>query len=256
MVKIDIGDDVAVITLDKPDKRNAICPQMLNALLDALNRVCATEQVRVVVLTGSGSVFCAGADITEAYEDGINNAQQLLELKYQPIFQQIIQSNKLFIAALNGAAVGIGASLAMACDLLVMGESTSLFFPFSQLALVPDGGASWYLVRQIGAKRALQVFLEGQTLDAHTCLQWGLCNTVIADDAVAGTSQEWAQQLARRSPVANALTKKLIAVATEADLDHVYSLEADYQKRCEGTQDFWEAQRAFAEKRQPVFTGK
>lgn len=255
MIDLTIDGHVATITLNKPEVRNALGADMLAKLAELLDRVCSMDQLRIILLKGNGPVFCAGADISAGYGEGVSNAKELLEISYRPIFQAIMASEKLFIAALNGFSVGVGASLVMACDLVVMAERAGLAFPFSNLALVPDGGASWLLSRQIGPKRAMKIFLEAQSISAAQCLELGLCNRVVVDGELDTAADEWANQLADRSPVCNRNIKALIHRSADQDFDHIFSLEADYQLISEETEDSKEALRAFREKRAPVFTG-
>ena len=247
---------VAVVWLNRPERRNALNCGFVRELHAAIEEINRNADIRVVVLMGKGSVFCAGADLADEYAEDIHNAEELIEQLYKPLFTSIITSNKIFIAGVTGAAVGAGASLALACDITLMSEEAKLVFAFTSMALVPDCGASWMLARHMGYKNAFRVIVEGQALDARQCLSSGLCNEIVGADDIPAASLKLAAKMATRAPLAVRLAKQLLLDSTEKSFLEMISAEAKAQRQCESSADFQEAKSAFFEKRQPVFYGR
>lgn len=254
-IEIESRESVSILWLNRPERRNALNATTLSELYDAITTLSDDPQVRVVVIMGRGKVFCAGADLSEPYAPGINNAQELIEQQYKPIFEAITQSDKTFISAVNGTAAGAGASLALACDLTLMSETSSLIIAFSNMALVPDCGASWLLTRQLGYKHAFRAAIEGQKLSAQRCIDTGLCNELFPEDELLTSTIDLAAQLASRAPLAVKLTKQLMRQSEVMSFEEIISLEAQAQTQCEQSADFEEARAAFLEKRTPRFLG-
>jgi 2-(1,2-epoxy-1,2-dihydrophenyl)acetyl-CoA isomerase len=245
---------VATIELDRPEARNAFNQQVRQDLLGAIERAEADDDIRLVIIAAAGKSFSAGADLKELIATRHQIESQILE-EYQPILKRISQSDKIFIAAVQGAAAGIGSALALTCDLVVMAQNAFLYQAFAAIALVPDGGASWHLVNQLGYKRALELFMEAQRLSAEQCLQYGLANKVVADEQLRDSAELWAQQLAKGAPMPQKYLKQLLKQAQRGSLDESIRLEASLQQRCCNSQDFEEGMAAFSEKRQPKFNG-
>lgn len=254
-IEIESRESVSIVWLNRPERRNALNATTLSELYDAVTKLSDDPQVRVVVIMGRGKVFCAGADLSEPYAPGINNAQELIEQQYKPIFEAITHSDKTFIGALNGTAAGAGASLALACDLTLMSDTANLVIAFSNMALVPDCGASWLLTRQLGYKHAFRAAVEGQKLTAQRCLDAGLCNELFPEQQLLSSTIELATKLAKRAPLAVKLTKQLMRQSEVMSFEEIISLEAQAQNLCEQSADFEEARAAFLEKRAPRFQG-
>ncbi|WP_317931953.1 enoyl-CoA hydratase/isomerase family protein [Halioxenophilus sp. WMMB6] len=252
-IEIEHRNHVAIIWLNRPERRNALNCQFVRELSAAVTEINGNPETRVIVLMGRGRLFCAGADLTDVYDPDIENAEQLIENLYKPLLSQILASEKLFISAVTGTAVGAGASLALVCDLTLMSSNANLSFAFTTMALVPDCGASWLLVRQLGYKRALQVIAEGQQLTALQCQQVGLCNEIVEPESLEQATLAMAERLAERAPLAISLSKQLLQQACEQPYNEMVSAEAKAQYRCEQSSDFAEAKSAFFEKRPPVF---
>lgn len=251
-----IDQQVATITLNRPAKRNAFTPAMLQALRAAFDAAAEDKNVRAVLVTGAGKGFCAGQDLS--IFDGIPQPDQVREIVldyYRPMIQSIIRLEKPVIAALNGVAAGAGASLALACDLRMMAHDASLLMAFSNIGLVPDAGASWFLTRLVGYSRAFEIAALGERIPADQCLEWGLANWVTGADTLAEDALVRAVELAQRSTLALGLTKRALLQATQQSLDDILALEADFQAQATATTDHREGVRAFAEKRLPVFCG-
>lgn len=246
-------DGVATITLNRPDALNSMDGGVRRELTAALMRAGHDRGVRAVVLTGAGRAFCSGTDLREVHEN--KTIEDLVNVEYGAIIEMISTINKPVIAAINGLATGIGVSLALACDLVVMGEDAYLCSVFSNIGLLPDGGLSVLLVRQLGYARAYQLAIEAEKIPAVACLDYGLVNRLAASDAVVSEAVAWAGRLAERSPTALALTKQTFRAAHLNTLREGIAMEAKLQDRAAAGADFKEGVRAVFEKRRPVFTG-
>jgi 2-(1,2-epoxy-1,2-dihydrophenyl)acetyl-CoA isomerase len=255
-VNVRRDERVARIELHRPDAMNAIDTVMKAELLDALEQAARDPDVGAVVLTGAGTAFCTGTDLkTAAAADG-DDARRIartLLYDYQPILDLIVRMDKPVIAAVNGAAAGMGLSLALACDLLVMSERAYLLSPFIGIGLIPDGGAAWFLTQRLGYGRAFEIVADGRRIGAGQCLAWGLANRVVDGDALDATALKWAGELAAKAPLAMALTKRVARLSLSSGLAEVLGAEADLQALCYASGDSREARSAFIEKRKPQF---
>ena len=247
-------DGVAQITLNRPEKLNAFDRQMRADFTDAVCRASADEAVRVVVVTGAGRAFCAGADISAL--DDHRNVEDVLNTEYGAFLSAIQTIPKPVIAAINGAAAGIGMTTALSCDLRVMGEDAYLMSAFANIGLVPDGGLSWLLTQQIGYARAYQLAIEAEKIDAARALDWGLVNRTLPDADVLPNALAWARSLVERAPFAMALTKRVFRAASETGLRNAMAYEAMSQRTAIVTDDCAEGVKALFEKRKPTFNGK
>jgi 2-(1,2-epoxy-1,2-dihydrophenyl)acetyl-CoA isomerase len=252
-------DRVATVTLNRPEAMNAVDLSMRRNLLAAFDELARAPELRAVVLTGAGKSFCAGSDLKSAAANPDSTprrtARTLLH-DFQPLVECITRMEKPVIAALNGAALGVGMSLALACDFLVMADTAYLKSPFVGIGLIPDGGAAWFLTRRIGYARTLEVLMDGQKLNAARCLELGLANRVVAPDSLAHAAATWAAELAEKAPIAMALTKRVARLSMSIGLSEALTLEAELQTVCAGTEDAREAIAAFGEKRTPTFKGR
>ena len=215
------------------------------------------DQVRAVLVTGAGKGFCSGADL-RAFQS-LPNGEQIYEFimsSYQPMMATIMSMPKPVVAAVNGAAAGAGASLALACDLRLMAHDASLLMAFSNIGLVPDAGATWFLARQVGYSRAYEIAVEGAHLPADRCLELGLTNKVVPADQLLSIGMAWARKLAERPTMALGFTKQAMQFALLNDLRSTIEYEAQLQKEAAGSQDFIEGVMAFIEKREPRFQGR
>lgn len=258
-VKVERFDRVALVELNRPDVLNAVDMEMRRALNAELDVIARDDTVSVVILTGAGRAFSSGADLKGAANNpdkSVRRTAHTLLHDFQPLLECIARMDKIVIAAVNGSAAGVGMSLALACDLMVMSRDAHLVSPFINVGLIPDGGAAWFLTRRIGYGRALEALLEAQKLSAEWCLQWGIANRVAEADSLRSTALEWAQKLASAAPIAVALTKRVARVAMSSSLSDALALEAELQNVCAGTDDSREAISAFLQKRPPVFIGR
>ncbi|MDH3578136.1 MAG: enoyl-CoA hydratase-related protein [Gammaproteobacteria bacterium] len=245
---------VAVITLNRPDAMNAFTTELSLQTQLALERAAADDDVRVIVLTGEGRCFSAGADLKAGFEG--RSVFGKLHYEYRPVFSAIATMSKPVIAAVPGSAAGIGMSLALHCDLLVMADNAFLLSPFTTISLVPDGGLSWLLVRQLGYRRAFQLSVESERIPANRCVELGLANKAVPAEDLQSVALEWAQMLAKRAPRSLEATKKTMRHAIDNDWASTFSLEADWQQALAGSEDNIEGVAAFFEKREPNFKGK
>jgi 2-(1,2-epoxy-1,2-dihydrophenyl)acetyl-CoA isomerase len=248
--------DVVRLTMNRPERRNALNDALQRELLAAFERVRDDESVRAIVLTGAGKGFCAGADLS-AFQQ-MPTAEQVYEaiiMAYQPLIGLITTLKKPVIAAINGTAAGAGASLALACDLRVMAEDASIMMAFSNIGLVPDAGATWLLVRQVGYSRAYQIAIEGQKIPAIRCLEWGLTNRLAPAGKLGDVALTWATKLAQRPTLALGLTKLAMNHALLNDVASTIEYEARLQMQTIPSHDHMEGVMAFLQKRDPLFTG-
>ncbi|MDX1415713.1 MAG: enoyl-CoA hydratase-related protein [Candidatus Promineifilaceae bacterium] len=250
-------DSVATITMNRPERRNAMNLAMNSELLDAFELTAADEEVRAVLVTGAGKGFCSGADLTMFQPVPTpEQLQKLIISNYQPMMAVIKDMQKPVIAAVNGAAAGAGASLALACDLRVMAHDASLLMAFSNIALIPDAGANWLMTRLVGYSRAYEIAVEGHQIPAERCLELGLTNKVVPADQLSSIAFAWAMKLAQRPTLALGLTKQAMQYAGQNDLASTIEFEADLQRQTIVSEDFLEGVMAFMQKREPLFRGR
>ena len=251
---------VMLIELARPEAMNAVDPIMKRELPAALAEAGRDYEIGAVVLTAAGSrAFCTGSDLkagSGSDDPSIRRTARSLLYDYQPVLDLITRMDKPVIAAVNGAAAGVGMSMVLASDLVVMSSGSYLMSPFMNIGLVPDGGAAWFLIRKLGHARGFEAIAEAQKLSAQQCLDYGLVNRVVEPEQVRANALEWATQLAARAPVAMALSKRLARLSQTTGLAEYLALEAEMQTLCAATQDAREAIAAFAEKRTPNFTGR
>lgn len=254
IVKYEQHGAVAIITLNRPDAMNSFTSQLSFDLLEALEKAHDDDGVRVVVLTGEGRCFSAGADLKGGFEG--RSVFGKLQYEYRPLMSAIATMPKPVIAAVPGSAAGIGLSLALTCDLLVMADNAFLLSPFTTISLVPDGGLNWLLVQQLGYRRAFQLSIEAERIDALRSVELGLANKAVPASELQSAALEWAQMLAKRAPLSLAATKKVMRHAMDHDWASSYNAEAELQQSLVGCDDNLEGVQAFFEKREPDFKGK
>lgn len=245
---------VARITLNRPDSMNAFTTALRAALVEALQQAEQSGTVRAVVLTGEGRCFSAGADLKEMTFD--RPVTEILQAEYRPVQDQIAGMSKPIIAAVPGSAAGIGLSIALQCDLLIMADNAFQLSPFTTISLVPDGGLNWLLVRQLGYRRAFQLSVESERIDAARCVELGLANKAVPAGELQRAALEWAEKLAGRAPLSLAATKKAMRHAVDHDWSSIFDIEATLQGELLVSEDSREGVAAFFEKRAPEFKGK
>ncbi|MAG30968.1 MAG: enoyl-CoA hydratase [Deltaproteobacteria bacterium] len=254
-IRVEVDGPVATLTLDRPEKLNAMDVDLLKEMLDATKKLDADDTIRVVILTGAGRSFCAGADLSMRLEPGRTTSDHLDE-DHRPALMAIAASPKPWISAIRGAAAGVGSAYMMACDLTVMAEDAYLYQAFAALGLIPDGGATWHLTNTIGRKRAYELIATGEKLPAARCLELGLCNRVVPTERLLEETRAWAEQLAERAPLSLRYAKAAVWTAAQSDLPTSYDREVELQELCAASEDGREGAMAFLEKRQPAFKGR
>jgi 2-(1,2-epoxy-1,2-dihydrophenyl)acetyl-CoA isomerase len=246
------------ITLNRPDALNAWDKQFGFDLLAAV-REAEADDVRVVVITGAGRAFSSGADLKAGFDttpEGHPDVLTTLTERYHPIIAGLRTLPKPVIAAVNGPAVGIGCSLALACDLIVARESAYFLLAFVNIGLVPDGGSSLLVPERVGLARATEMAMLGERISARQALEWGLINRVPPDDEFERAVDELAAQLAAGPTTAYAGIKQQLNAWLFARMAEQLDLEASLQQRSAASGDFEEGVRAFLEKRPAAFAGR
>lgn len=253
-----VENRVATITLNRPESRNSLNQKLRKELVHVIGKANADESVRAVVINASGAGFCAGADLSERLpgsdQDGF--VTDILNNEYHPIILGIRKSQKPYISVVQGAAAGVGSSLAMACDMMIMADDAFLYSAFGSISLVPDGGNHKMLLERLGSKRAFEMIAFSQKLDSRRCLELGVANRVVPAEALAAEAQSWAEQLAVAAPLTLRYSKQILREAETYDLESVMVLEAEIQNLMFRSRDFREGAQAFFEKRKPEFEGR
>jgi 2-(1,2-epoxy-1,2-dihydrophenyl)acetyl-CoA isomerase len=248
---------VAVVSMNRPEQLNAIDAALRRDMKLAVRDVNDDPEIRVVVLTGKGKAFCAGADLQEAAgNDRHFRVEDVLNGEYKPALMEIYRAPKPWISAVNGAAAGVGSAFAMNCDLCVMAEDAYIYQAFTAISLVPDGGATWHLVHTLGRRRAYEVIVSGEKIRAQKCLEWGLCNRVVAAQDLLEQALAWAGELAAKAPLSLRYAKQSVNEAMVQDVDVTISSEARLQHLCITSRDAAEGVTAFLEKRSPRWQGR
>ena len=247
------------ITLNRPDSLNAWTAEFGAELSQAVNRDAADPSVRAVLITGAGRGFSSGADLKAGFEphpdDGMPNVARTLHEVYHPIIVGIRELEKPVVAAVNGPAVGIGLSLALACDLILAAESAFFGLAFVNIGLMPDGGSTLFVPAAVGKARAFQMAMLGERVDAQTALEWGLINSVHRDERLMEEANALIEKLAAGPTRSYAGTKRALNRMLYPDMGGQLDLEADLQHALARSKDFQEGVTAFVQKRSPEFVG-
>ncbi|MBL8154136.1 MAG: enoyl-CoA hydratase/isomerase family protein [Anaerolineae bacterium] len=257
----DVHDHIGMITLNRPDRLNAMTASMLHELQVAFAQARDDAGVRAVVLTGAGRGFCAGADLAAASESMASattpfSYSQFLQATYNPLVLLMRSLPKPIIAGVNGVAAGAGMSLALACDYRLVVESASFTQAFVKIALVPDSGSTWFLPRLIGTTRALELMLTGRRITAQEALDWGMVNQVVPDGQFSTTLSNLAAQFAAAPTHTVGLIKQAVEFALDSTLEAALAKEAELQDIAGASADHQEGVVAFLQKRPAVFSGQ
>jgi 2-(1,2-epoxy-1,2-dihydrophenyl)acetyl-CoA isomerase len=256
-----VKDGVAVLTMNRPERLNALSGTMLAALAEALSRLGEDAEVGVVVLTGAGRGFCAGGDV-KAMAEGSEMAGTTLEERAQGLRRHMEVSRWLHempkptIAMVRGPAAGAGLSLALACDIRIAGDSARFATAFARVGYSGDFGGSYYLTQLVGTAKARELYFTADIVDAGEALALGLVNRVVPDARLEDETLMLAGRLARGPRVAYRYMKRNMNAAETGTLKDLLDLEAWHHTRCGMTEDHREAARAFVEKREPTFRGR
>ncbi|WP_209597451.1 2-(1,2-epoxy-1,2-dihydrophenyl)acetyl-CoA isomerase PaaG [Ruegeria sp. HKCCSP351] len=246
------------ITLNRPDKLNSFNEEMHLALHDALQSA-RENGARAILLTGAGRGFCAGQDLGDrdpSKMDGPPDLGKTVRTFYAPLVRLIRSLNFPVVCAVNGVAAGAGANLALACDMVLAGESAKFIQSFSKVGLIPDTGGSWHLPRLLGEARAKGLALTALPLTAKQAEDWGLIWKALPDDQLMTEARALAAQLANGPTLGLGLTKQCIQTAATTSLSDQLEIEADAMKTCGESADYAEGVSSFLEKRAPHFQGR
>jgi 2-(1,2-epoxy-1,2-dihydrophenyl)acetyl-CoA isomerase len=254
-IKLEYRDDVAELVLNRPERRNALDQPAVAAFYDALDEL-EKNVPRALLLRGEGKGFCAGRDLTDA-QPLTEDAKAILE-GLNPMFSRLATLQCPTVAAVQGAALGVGLGLALACDLLVVGEGAKIGSPFAAIGAVLDSGAHYHLCARIGPARTLELIYTGRFLSGAEAVEWGIANAVHPDDELLGAARALAATIAAGPTSAFLLSKNIVrqVAAGGVPLDDVLAAEAAAQGAAARTQDYGEGITAFQEKRKPTFTGR
>ena len=245
---------VATVLMDQPGNLNSFTPELREQLAVALRDAAGDPSVRAIVLGGSGRFFSAGANLKQGGA-GAQSIREILLKEYKPVFDAVLKAPQPVVAAVQGGAAGIGMSLALACDLVVMEKSAFLLCPFLSIGLVPDGGSTWTLTQALGQRAAFEFAISGDRMPASRAQELSLVNRLAELGKTLETAEAWAAELALKAPLALAATKKLFRKAAKLSFNDMFMAEAEAQEACSATADAAEGIAAFLEKRPPRFTG-
>lgn len=248
------ADSVLTLTLNRPEQLNALSAELADALAAELERALAYDDVRVVVLRGAGRAFCAGADISAV--DGPMRLDVRALDRANRIVRAVTRLDKPVVAAIQGAAAGVGCSIALACDLAIAAESASFLLAFARIGLMPDGGSTASVAASVGRARAMRMALQAEPLTGREAYDAGLVSHLVDDEALDTVVAEVAARLAAGAPLGLAATKRAVNAATFTGLDDALDRERTGQTILLRTEDAAEGMRAFAERRPPQFKGK
>lgn len=256
----DVQDRIATLTLNRPERLNALGDTLRDDLYDAVTKSAADPNVGVLVITGAGRGFCSGGDVKSMNEREQTGQTASADERLAPIRDRVVLAMrdcpKPIIAAVNGAAAGAGMNLALACDIRIASSAARFSQAFVKRGLAPDWGGSWFLPRIVGTAKASELIFTGDTIDAAEALRLGIVNAVVEPDKLMAEATKLAKKIADGPPVAIALSKRAINHNLDVDLRSGLEFETFAQGVCRETEDSKEGVRAFMEKRAPVFRGR
>ena len=263
LINFSISHDVGIITLNRPEARNALSTEMFNDLAEAI-RSCRSPDVRAVLITGSGEAFCAGADVRQfdnRLEDGgpqgiSSHLREAADGFHKHVILEIRRLEKPVVAGINGVAAGAGFSLTLGCDLRVAANSARFMMAYANIGATADGGSTYLLPRLVGTGKAMEIYLASQPIGAQAALEMGLVNQVVGDEELHRHAMETAVRLAQGPTVAYGRVKAMFDRSWDTDLAAQLNLETEAIADSGLTADFQEGIKAFTERRQPRFEGK
>lgn len=253
-IELTKADGIATITLNRPDKKNAMLLAMRDRIGDICEEINDDESVRAVILTGAGTDFCAGADVSEMAKGGINGSLFKARHMHRAI-RGVGRVQKPMVGAVRGVSLGMGMSMALACDYIIATDTLRMGAVQRKIGLSPDAGNVWYLVRYLGVARARELVFSGRMFGAQEALQMGLVTKIVADDQLMAEAHAIASSFVDGPTLAFGAAKKMFDAATRMSLDEFMDFEGSLVPLMAQSEDFKEGTRAFMEKRKPQFTG-
>jgi 2-(1,2-epoxy-1,2-dihydrophenyl)acetyl-CoA isomerase len=256
-ITVDVTDQIATITLNRPERMNACSLEMAGEINDAL--AAGLGDARCLIITGAGRGFCSGADLSARGASSITGGEGsyiALTRHYNPLMMNLARLNMPIITAINGAAAGVGCSIALAGDFVIAGKSGYFLQAFVNIGLVPDGGASWMLPRMVGKARATEMMMLGEKISGDKAEEWGMIYKCVDDEGLQAEARALATRLANGPTVSYAVMRKNILTAMENSYAEQLLAEAEGQRIAAGTADAMEGGLAFMEKRKAAFSGK
>ena len=255
-LKYNLSEGVATITLNRPEVYNALNNEITFELQAALKECRKNEEVRVVVLTGEGRAFCSGQDLKASSKEPNRSFSDSIHKRYNPIVQGIRKMPKPVICRLNGVAAGAGCSFALACDLIIAGESAKLVEVFVNIGLVLDSGSSYFLPRLVGSAKAFEIATMGTKVKAKEAEEMGLINKCVTDEELDEAVKSYTEYYTKAPTKAIGLMKKMLNKSQNSTLTEMLEYEAHMQDIAGSSHDYTEGVQAFLEKRKPEFLGK
>lgn len=264
MIHYDVGDDhVARLTLDRPDAKNALTVEMRDGIVDAVRAARVDPAVRALLVTGTGDAFCAGMDLSASTMTQAGSADfetrstaEALRIGVQSFIRELWELDKPTVAAVNGAAVGPGAHLALACDFVIVHDNTRFLWSFARWGLVVDAGGAYLLPRLVGLPRAKAMVMLGDGARGAEAVELGLAYQCVTPDELAPVASALAVRLAAGPTRSLGLSKRLLNTSFETPLERSLELEGAYQSLAATSRDLVEGMAAFKERRDPGFTGR
>ena len=252
-IEFTVKDEVGVLHLNRPESLNSFTAEMHRETRDVIERLHDSDPVRCLLLTGNGRGFCAGQDLKDVGDQDLGD---IVERDYNPLIQSLMDLELPVICAVNGIAAGAGASLALACDIVLAARSASFMLAFSKIGLIPDSGATWNLLRAIGLPRAKALAMLSEKIPAEKAETWGLIWRCVDDDNLMDEALSLAKFLATQPTKAMARIKQALQVSSSSLLASQLALEASFMRELGQSHDYQEGVASFIEKRKPVFKGE
>jgi 2-(1,2-epoxy-1,2-dihydrophenyl)acetyl-CoA isomerase len=254
-VRLEQSDGIATLTLDRPEKVNALSAEMYDLLYEYSNSLSADPEVRAIVLTGAGKGFSSGGDISNMAKTDLTGSRARSKSRHRT-FMALANIEKPVIAAVHGPVYGIGSSLMFACDLIIAAQSTTLALSFKRVGVVPDGGSIYFLAQYLGIARAKELIYTGRRVKAEELLTMGIAMKVVPDEQLQAEARALALEMATSATWMLGLTKKMFQFMYTPTLEQLLDYEALMQTHVRLSEDHKEGVAAFKEKRSPVFKGR